>query len=139
GRGLLTTEIGLALSKRFAVDAHSHLLVGITPKRVDIYTMVYAASAANYDENDLDADEYRRDHQFYNMDMGITYVRGPMRYGFSVSNVQNQTLETVNPQHHVNIKPRATAAWGYQNTRLSAEIAVDANAVEDFAYQRKTQ
>lgn len=137
-RGVIVQEIGLALSKSFDLADGSRLLVGLTPKRVEVDTIVYTAEVANFDEDDIDADEYRTNGSSTSLDAGITLIQGSFSYGLSVQNLMSKDFRTYDGSVY-ELETRSTAAIGYNNNWLRAEAAVDLNAISVYGFTGKTQ
>lgn len=137
-RGALVQEIGLALAKSFDLTDGSRLLIGVTPKRVEVDTIVYTASVANFDEDDIDADDYRTTQSATTMDAGVTLIQGAMSYGITVQNISSEEFEAIDGSVY-ELESRSTAAIGYNNNWLRAEAAVDLNAISVYGFTGKTQ
>lgn len=129
GHGAVVTDIGVAFSKAFNLANGDHLLLGVTPKKVEVESIIYSSTVADFDEDDFDADEYTLEDSSMNYDLGMTYISGNMRYGLVVNNLQNQTYNTVEPDEKISIKRQMTGAVGYVNGNFKAEAALDLNAV----------
>src|SRR5690606_23915789 len=84
GKGAVIQEVGIAFAKTIHATDDEQWLVGVTPKKVKVETIVYTATVGNYDEDDFDADEYTTDDTASSFDAGITYIKGNMRYGVAV-------------------------------------------------------
>ncbi|MGN0921270.1 MAG: conjugal transfer protein TraF [Cellvibrio sp.] len=137
-RGALVQEIGLALAKSFDLTDGSRLLIGVTPKRVEVDTIVYTASVANFDEDDIDADDYRTTQSATTMDAGVTLIQGAMSYGITVQNISSEEFKAIDGSVY-ELETRSTAAIGYNNNWLRAEAAVDLNAISVYGFTGKTQ
>jgi len=96
GKGALITEVGVALAKTVFATEESRLLVGVTPKRVTVETIVYQATVADYDEDDIDSDEYRLKSSTTSFDAGVTWITGNMRYGLVVKDAVSKSFDAVN-------------------------------------------
>jgi hypothetical protein len=137
-RGALVQEIGLALAKSFDLADGSRLLVGVTPKRVEVDTLVYTASVADFDEDDIDSDDYRTTASATTMDVGVTLIQGPLSYGLTVQNLSSKKFTAFDGSIY-ELETRSTAAIGYNNNWLRAEAAVDLNAISVYGFAGKTQ
>lgn len=131
GKGALIREYGLALSKRFGTADGEQWLVGVTPKRVTVETIVYNATVSEYDEDDFDAEDYTLENSATSFDAGITYISGNLRYGLVVKDAISHDFAAIDGDP-LSIKPLATTAIGYSNGWLKAEAALDLNAVPAF-------
>lgn len=131
GKGALIREYGLALSKRFGTADGEQWLVGVTPKRVTVETIVYNATVSEYDEDDFDAEDYTLENSTTSFDAGITYISGNLRYGLVVKDAISHDFAAIDGDT-LSIKPLSTTAIGYSNGWLKAEAALDLNAVPAF-------
>lgn len=131
GKGALIREYGLALSKRFGTADGEQWLVGVTPKRVTVETIVYNATVSEYDEDDFDAEDYTLENSATSFDAGITYISGNLRYGLVVKDAISHDFAAIDGDT-LSIKPLSTTAIGYSNGWLKAEAALDLNAVPAF-------
>jgi hypothetical protein len=130
-RGAMVTDLGVALSKSFSLG-ENQLLVGVTPKRVSVETFVYSPTLRDFDEDDFDAADQTRESSNFNLDAGVTYKAGSMRYALAVNNAVSQEYETVTGGF-LESKPQVTAAAGYVSRLLTLEGAVDLTAAPDLA------
>lgn len=137
-RGVLLRETGIALAKGFDMADGNRLLVGVTPKRLKVETIVYSTTVADYDEDDLDADDYTIESSASNLDLGVTYEMGNLRYGLSVQNVKSDSFRTVADEVY-KIDTRTTGAVGYVTERFKAEAAVDIGAYNTFGLGGESQ
>lgn len=137
-RGAMVTEVGLALSKSLKAGENSALLLGVTPKQVTVQTFIYSPTLNNFDEDNFDADEFTVETSEFNLDAGLTYVCGKMRYGLAVRDTMEREYETIDGDLLVT-KPRTTVAVGYQSDWFTAETAVDMNATPTFTTNTDSQ
>ncbi|PUA26367.1 MAG: hypothetical protein B0W54_21590 [Cellvibrio sp. 79] len=138
GSGVILRETGIALAKGFEVGGGQQLLVGITPKRVKVETIVYEATVADYDEDDLDADDYTVESSASNLDAGVTYQTGKIRYGLAVQNIKSDSFKTIDGGTY-ELDTRTTAAVGYVSERFIAEAAFDLDAHTTFGLGAESQ
>lgn len=131
GKGAVIQEVGIAFAKTIHATDEEQWLVGVTPKKVKVETIVYSATVGNYDEDDFDADEYTTDDTATSFDAGITYIKGNMRYGVAVRDAISNDFIAIDGDK-LSLKPLSTAAIGYTNRWVKAEFAVDMNAVPAF-------
>lgn len=131
GTGAAVGEVGLALAKRIAYDDSRALLIGLTPKRLEVKTIVYNAQVSTFDENDLDADNYTLTSHASNLDAGVTYIDGNMRYGLTATNLSDKKFKTV-LGGEFELKRKITAAVGYTNDWAKLEVALDLNSTPAF-------
>ncbi len=138
GTGVAIGEIGLALAKEFSLSETSRLLVGITPKRQQVKTIVYDAQVSTFDEDDIDGDDYTVTTDTTNLDAGVTYITGNLRYGLSINNLSDKSFKTINGDK-VEVKRRMTAAVGYTKEWLRTELAMDLNSTPAFGLDGDTR
>lgn len=137
-RGVLLRETGVALAKSFDLGGDGTLLVGVTPKRLKVETIVYSTTVADYDEDDLDADDYTVESSASNLDAGLTYQTGNLRYGLSIQNIKSDSFRTVSNDVY-KLDTRTTGAIGYVTDRFKAEAAVDVGAYNTFGLGGESQ
>lgn len=137
-RGAMVTELGVAISKNLPSHDGTQLLVGMTPKHVTVETFIYSTHVDEFDEDDFDAEEYSRESTETNLDAGITYISGNMRYGLVTKDVIEREFDTVTGDK-MTTEALSTAAIGYKNGWISAEAAMDLNAVPSFATGTETR
>lgn len=128
GLGAIKTELGVALSKSFQMGEH-YLLLGVTPKRVEVETIVYDQTIADYDEDDFDSDRYTYKDSGMNFDLGATYIVGKFRYGLVAKNIKEETFNTIDPNINLEISRQLISSVGYVGEKLTAELALDLSAV----------
>lgn len=138
GKGALVREVGVAFSKAFAESEDRKLLVGITPKKVTVETILYEATVEEYDEDDFDADDYTVKSSASSLDAGITFIDGNLRYGLAVSDVISNEFETIT-REKFELATKSTAALGYMKDWLTAEVSFDLNATEAYGLGGDTQ
>ncbi len=119
------TEVGISLAK-YQTFLGQHISFGITPKLQRIYTYVYEASFTNYDIKDV------RDNgtgeTMFNMDAGFLWFYGPMRVGFSATNLVSRDIKTLTIPSSVSGKP--DISYSYQMRPL---YTVGVGLVADYA------
>lgn len=130
-RGALVTDVGVTLAKGFDVGS-GRLLLGATPKYVTVETFVYDSTLQEFDEDDFDADNQTLESSSFNVDAGMTYILGNVRAALAVNNALSEDYDTVDGDV-LELKPRVTAALGYQSQRVRLEGAVDVSATPDLA------
>lgn len=138
GKGALIREYGVSLSKSFGNADGERWLVGVTPKRVTVETIVYNATVAEYDEDDFDADDYTLENSATSFDAGITYINGNLRYGLVVKDAISNDFAAIDGDV-LSLKPLTTTAIGYSSGWLKAEAALDLNAVPAFGFAGDVQ
>lgn len=138
-RGAVVTDMGISFSKAFPMENGNHLLVGFKPKRVEVESIIYTENVADFDEDDLDSDEYTYKEDAMNYDLGLTYIAGDMRYGVVANNLQNKTFKTIDPTETISIKRQLIGSVGYVKGAFKAEVALDLNAVPAIGMEGDTQ
>ncbi len=138
GTGVAIGEFGIALAKEFTLSESAKLLVGITPKRQEVKTIVYEAQVATYNEDNIDGDQYTVTTNTTNFDAGLTYITGDLRYGLSINNFSDKTFKTIDGES-VDVKRRMTAAIGYSKDWIKTELAMDLNATPAFGLNGDTK
>jgi hypothetical protein len=136
--GVMVAELGLAFSKKLDAGEDKQVLVGVTPKYVTVESFVYNATVDSYDEESFDADQYTRETTLTNLDAGVTYVMGPLRYGMAVKDVLKRKYTTITGET-VDMKPVTTAAVGYQSNWLTLEAALDLQAAPSLALNQDSR
>lgn len=131
GRGAIIKEVGVSLAKAVVDTDTKKILVGITPKRVTVETIIYTATVEGYDEDDIDSDQYKKESSATSFDAGITYIEGNIRYGLAVTDAVSKDFETITAEKF-ELKTKTTAAVGYSKGWLTAEAALDLNATPVF-------
>ena len=131
GRGAIIQEVGVSFAKAVVDTDSKKILVGITPKRVTVETLIYTATVDNYDEDDIDSDENKKESSATSFDAGITYIEGNIRYGLAVTDAVSKDFETITAEKF-ELKTKTTAAVGYSKGWLTAEAALDLNATPVF-------
>ena len=130
-RGVLLRETGVALAKSFSLSDDRTLLVGVTPKRLKVETIVYSTTVADYDEDDLDADDYTVESSGSNLDAGVTLIDGNLRYGLTIQNIKSDSFRTIGEEVY-KVDTRSTGAVGYVTDRFKAEAAIDLSSYQTF-------
>ncbi|HTF98240.1 MAG TPA: conjugal transfer protein TraF [Cellvibrio sp.] len=138
GSGVILRETGIALAKSFELANDNQLLIGVTPKRVKVETIVYEATVADYDEDDLDADDYTVESNASNLDAGVTYLSRKMRYGLTIQNIKSDSFRTIYDETY-ELDTRSTAAIGYVSEKFKAEAAMDLDAHTTFGLGGESQ
>ncbi len=85
------TEVGVSLAK-YQTFLGQHLSFGVSPKLQRIYTYVYTANSTSYDIKDFA--ENSNGNTMFNMDAGMLWFHGPLRFGFSAMNLVSRDIAT---------------------------------------------
>lgn len=132
------TEAGLTLAK-YQTVLGQHMSFGISPKLQRIYSYVYEATFDNYDLMDL-LDNGKGETTF-NIDAGALWFYGPLRVGFSASNLIGRTIHTKtitsaithDPiEYAYRIRPQYTLGVGLIGDYLSLSVDYDLNEDKRF-------
>lgn len=137
-RGVVVTELGLTLAKAFELTDSSQLLVGVTPKRVEVETLVYREKAADFDSDDIDGDQYRTEGSTTGLDAGVTLLQGNLSYALTVRNLASKDFVAIDGSRY-ELATQSTAAVGYTRDNIRAEVALDLNAIDAYGLPGKTQ
>lgn len=139
GRGAVLTEVGVSLSKAFTLENGNILLLGTTPKAMEVKSILYNENIANFDEDDFDADQYTVTDDAFGIDIGATYIIENIRYGAVITNVNGNDFQTIVPGQVISTKPQLTTSIGYIKDNLKTELAVDMNAAPLIGYVDNSQ
>jgi antitoxin component of MazEF toxin-antitoxin module len=139
--GALVTEYGVALGKRLSWREEGDLLVGVTPKMVDVETFYYRDNVNDFDVDEIEDnhEDYTYSSDFFSLDAGATYLKGPMSYALVLNNIIGKDVKTVVEGETLSIKPQAVAAVGYDIEWFNAEAALDLMPAENFALHDDVQ
>jgi hypothetical protein len=85
------TEAGLSIAK-YQTVLGQHMSFGISPKLQRVYSYAYAASATNYDLQDLQ--DNKNAETTFNIDAGAMWFYGPFRVGISAMNLISRDVES---------------------------------------------
>ncbi|WP_154174234.1 conjugal transfer protein TraF [Vibrio metoecus] len=132
------TELGITLAK-YQTFLGQHIAFGVTPKLQRVYTYVYEASLNSYDIKDL------RDNgtgeTIFNMDAGALWFYGPVRIGFSATNLISREIKTNtitsavsgNPiSYTYDMKPQYTLGAGIVADYFTLSVDYDLNEEERY-------
>ncbi|KQB08081.1 conjugal transfer protein TraF [Vibrio metoecus] len=132
------TELGITLAK-YQTFLGQHIAFGVTPKLQRVYTYVYEASLNSYDIKDL------RDNgtgeTIFNMDAGALWFYGPVRIGFSATNLISREIKTKtinsavsgNPiSYTYDMKPQYTLGAGIVADYFTLSVDYDLNEEERY-------
>lgn len=131
GTGAFIKEVGISFAKAVVDNEHQKILVGVTPKRVTVETIIYEATVEGFDEDDIDSDEFTKKGSATSLDAGVTYIQGNLRYGVAISDIISKDFKTITTEKY-ELKPKTTAAVGYSKDWLTAELALDLNSTPGF-------
>lgn len=141
------TEVGVSLAK-YQTFLGQHLSFGVSPKIQRIYTYVYSANATSYDIKDFA--ENSNGNTMFNLDAGMLWFRGPLRFGFAATNLVkrdiatesiSQTItssidsgesRTLNLSYTYEMRPQYTIGVGLVGDFASLSVDYDLNEEERF-------
>ncbi|WP_295890958.1 conjugal transfer protein TraF [uncultured Vibrio sp.] len=127
------TEIGISLAK-YQTFLGQHISFGVTPKIQRIYTYVYSANLNNYDIKDVTEDG--TGETMFNMDAGFLWFHGPVRLGFSATNLISRDINTVTSTQtltsSIDSSQSRTLDIGYAY-QMRPQYTVGAGFVADYA------
>jgi len=131
-------EVGMSLAK-YQTFLGQHISFGVSPKLQRIYTYVYEASLTNYDLGDI------RDNgtgeTMFNLDAGALWFYGPLRVGFSASNLISRDIDTAsipsatggpNVSYAYQMRPLYTVGVGLVADYATISVDYDLNEEERF-------
>lgn len=137
----LVQDYGVALAHQFEL-MDMPLYVGVTPKVQKVETYNYSATITDYDDSDINDDQYRSNDSGFNADLGVALDAGNMTYGLAVRNLVSRDIDTkeVNDDTRTyQISPVATLAAAYRNNWLTAAIELDVNKSKAWLGQKESQ
>ncbi|WP_367989894.1 conjugal transfer protein TraF [Vibrio sp. NTOU-M3] len=126
------TEVGISLAK-YQTFLGQHIAFGVTPKLQRIYTYVYSANLNSY--NIKDVRDNGTGETMFNMDAGFLWFYGPLRIGFSATNLVSRDIQTLTLNQTVtsSIDPSQsrdlTQTYAYQ---IRPQYTVGAGIVSDY-------
>lgn len=139
------TEIGLSLAK-YQTFLGQHIAFGVTPKLQRIYTYVYSASVTDYDIKDVR--DNSQGETMFNLDAGALWFYGPLRVGFSASNLIKRDIKTqsytktltsqsgqtrnINLGYAYQMRPLYTAGIGLVGDYATISVDYDLNEEERY-------
>ncbi len=141
------TEVGISLAK-YQTFLGQHIAFGVTPKLQRIYTYVYSANLDSYDITDIR--ENGTGETMLNFDAGFLWFRGPLRVGFSATNLVSRDIQTkrlsysvqseIDPtqsrdfdlQHSYQMKPQYTVGVGLIGDYAAISVDYDLNEEKKF-------
>ncbi|MDY6798720.1 MAG: conjugal transfer protein TraF, partial [Pseudomonadota bacterium] len=78
GRALASAvaEVGISFAHALQLNNGQILQLGITPKYVELRTFQYTETVSDFEEDELDNDQYQTDKSGFNLDIGAAYAFG---------------------------------------------------------------
>ncbi|MAL97757.1 MAG: hypothetical protein CL583_04815 [Alteromonadaceae bacterium] len=133
------TSVGVALGRTFDVPKVGAVAFGATPKlqRIDLFD--YAASAKNFEEDDIDADEFATDKTAFNLDLGAfkAFDNG-FRAAAHIENLIPVSVDSARGDAYEQ-RPVVVAGGGWANGWVAVDSSVDLTAREGFGVIGDTQ
>lgn len=120
-RGLLVTEVGLALARRF--NEYGGVDVGITPKYQKVKTFNQSISAQNAD---VDFDKNALETNSFNMDLGVTKTYGDSyKAGLVVKNLLPRKYALSNTTETIKLDPQVRLGLSHHTNWTTVGLDVD--------------
>ncbi|WP_375749876.1 conjugal transfer protein TraF [Vibrio sp. HN007] len=147
-------EAGVSIA-RYSTVFGQHMSFGISPKLQRIYTYVYTASPESYDIKDLR--ENGTGETILNVDIGALWFYGPLRVGFTGTNLVGRDIETkqittvltssstsnthtITTDFEYRMRPQYTVGLGYVDDYFALSVDYDLNEDERFtSFKDNTQ
>lgn len=115
-------EAGASFAK-YQTVLGQHMSFGISPKIQRINTYIYSASVQNYDLKDVF--ENSTSESTFNIDVGALWFYGPLRLGFSGTNLVSRDIES----QMITTSGGSTQTYTYQ---LRPQYTIGAGFVSDY-------
>ncbi|HEY0210456.1 conjugal transfer protein TraF [Acerihabitans sp.] len=142
GLGALVTEYGVAMALPFKLDDRA-FSVGITPKLQRVATYNYNVAINHYDKSDFRNDEFRREENGANLDLGLsTHLTPDWIAGLAAQNLVARSVETkeVNGvRDSFNLRPQVTAGTSWNRDFFTGAVDIDLTPSSGFSSQEKNQ
>jgi hypothetical protein len=95
-KAALITETGISLAHLFDIQGYP-VAVGVTPKYVTATVIDYEENIDSAEEDDSDSDDYMKDYNDFNLDVGLTVGLPDGVYaGFVIKNLIPKSYDTYN-------------------------------------------
>lgn len=127
-RGILVREVGVTLARNFHV-ADRNWATGLTLKSQRVETFDYVALVDDADDDDVDADDFRKTHSDFNLDVGFSTDLAPRwRVGATVRNLIPRSYETA-LGNDIDLDPQLRAGVSFDGGwyRLAGDADVTRN------------
>lgn len=137
----LVQDYGVALAKIVEIkDIPVHF--GVTPKLQKVDTFNYSQRANDFDDDDINASEYRDSETGFNADLGIAADFNKVTLGMSARNVISRDIETkeMNEKKFTyQIAPIVTAGAAYRGELLTLAADIDLTETKGFEHIKSSQ
>lgn len=138
---LMSTEIGVGLSKQLDDVAGGRLAVGVTPKIVSMTAYDYIDTFDNFDGDNVDGPASETSEDAFDLDVGAVYSLGeesPWQVGVAVKNLAGHSIDTALGRS-IDIDPqvRVGAARMAENITFTADLDLTEN--DGLAFGDETQ
>ncbi|MBC7192598.1 conjugal transfer protein TraF [Marinobacter sp.] len=151
GRALASAvaEVGISFAHALQLNNGQILQLGITPKYVELRTFQYTETVSDFEEDELDNDQYQTDKSGFNLDIGAAYAFGENNQwnaGLVVKNLIPMELDSAASRQDLGEKvrtlelnPMVTAGIAHKSEFhvLTAELDLTKN--EAFGFEDDTQ
>ena len=142
GIGAVVTEVGVSFAREFTQGAH-RFAVGVTPKYQSVDTILYKATVKEYDQDEIDSDDYTSKDSNVNLDIGLAYfVNDNITVGFTVKDLISNDYKTTDYFDVIEtytIDPMATLGVSYRTDRFTAAIDAELTESEGFDFVDNSQ
>ena len=141
-RALSTQEFGISLARELNLHGHN-FAVGITPKYVRATVLDYTANVDTADDDDIDADDYRKDYSHFNIDIGVAkYYNNGWRTGVVIKNLIPQSYDTYQMGEKtgsIKTSPQLRAGVSYEQELYTLAVDMDITQNRPVAFEGKSR
>lgn len=151
GRALASAvaEVGISFAHALQLNNGQILQLGITPKYVELRTFQYTETVSDFEEDELDNDQYQTDKSGFNLDIGAAYAFGENNQwnaGVVIKNLIPMELDSAASRQDLGedvrtleLNPMVTAGIAHKSEFhvLTAELDLTKN--EAFGFEDDTQ
>ncbi|MUH72760.1 type IX secretion system membrane protein PorP/SprF [Psychrosphaera haliotis] len=138
-------EAGVTLASNWQLDSEKKLSVGATVKTVRLELFDYQSASSDFDEDDIDGDEYRSSKDFVTADLGAILSMDSMdkwRIGVTVKNIVGEDIESRQESlkagqesliYEVETQVRIGTSYNHGWIRLAADLDLTESKGPQFA------
>jgi hypothetical protein len=132
------SELTFSLAHEFQVGG-TRVSVGVTPKFQSVDTVLYEASAADFNSDDFefDSDTYATDDSNLNLDLGASWwVTEKINFGLMLRDLISEeyaTADLVGTSAVCNVDPEVTAGVAYNGKLITAALDIDLTKNASFS------
>lgn len=142
GIGALVIDASVSMAREFKAGNYRYSL-SVSPKLQRVETFLYVARANDFDSDDIDSSDYRKDDSNFNIDFGGAFwLTDNINFGLVVRDLIAEDYDTVEfrgQSTSYEIEPTATIGAAYANYGFTAAIDVDLIKREPFKELDSTQ